>query len=800
MKIKLFLQKELKVFARYIQTNWNNLLFSLIIGFFLFWILSVFQQLLQGWVDKITSYRPPLIYALIFECLLIIACAKKAIFIWERYRNSYFLKMPTFSWLDALLISFSFPIYFLIKNFSLVDSFYFTVVAIFFGVFIIVTYIIALINTIRASFNGGSVIEEDIKLFPDEPIDDEAEDLIGRKQFVNSLKEHIYNLSFKESFVMALYGRWGEGKTSILNFLRRDIKKDGRMLVYEFDPWFFGNENALTTNFYLGLEDLLQERYFLTKKIKNFFKFYPEVLIKGFVGISFKFGKSEIDDRPSELKKEIESFISSLDKRILVIIYDVDRLQKNEILAVFRLIKLTSHIKNIVFLLSFDPSRVISIIKDKNIEDDPQSYIEKIVQLPIHLPMTDKRKIDKFLLFSHPDINYRSEIDKFFDQLSISGDRRKEFNDAFVKIYQSELKQIFSTYRAAKRYLNSILFRLPFVEREVNLYDFFIAEIFQTFFPKIYSDIKESPEYYVSTWSLEMRVHSLSLLPYDENEKYQAIKQHLENLISSEQYHEKYKKVIISLLEDIFPEIKNAFGRSRANYDGLAEDYQRKKRIAHPDCFLKYFMLGVREGITSDADFEDMLKMWKESPSPENEIKSSFFDKYQKESKLIDLLQRLKLYAGLIDETLILPIIRTIYQNCSKFRREGDFWNTEYDQADGVIFRLLEDNKAIQNNQIQNILKEIVEKTKCLDFVSVVVLTCKKERGGGLYRVYENVKLDELKDILVKRLKEHFVEKEKNIFEEYSHEREFAFILYQWATHWGDSTKPREEMVTDYLI
>lgn len=481
----------------------------------------------------------------------------------------------------------------------------------------------------------------------------------------------------------------------------------------------------------------------------------------------------------------------------MVVIDDVDRLQKNEILAVFRLIKLTSHIKNIVFLLCFDPLKVISAIKDDKEMNDPQDYIDKIVQLPIHLPMIDQTKIDQFLLFSSPDIGYTSEIDKFFNQLGLTDERRKEFNDNFVKIYLSELSQIFSTFRSAKRYLNGILFRLPFIEREVYLYDFFIMEVFYAFFPKVYADIKKSSWYYVSPWSLELWAYSR--LPHSDNEKYRIIKEHVELLIADE----KEKSVIISLLKDIFPEVKNAFlpsGQGHTNYSNWAEDYRIKKRIAHPECFFKYLMLGTREEVIPDAEFEDMLKRWKESISPKEEIKSSLFDKYQKQHKLVDLLQRLKLHSSVIDAKLVLPIIRVIYENCSKLQREGDLWLTEFDQAEGLIFRLLNDNKAIENNQIQEVLKEIVEKAKCHNFVSLVVFSCNKERGSSLHRVLENVKPEELRDILTKRLRDYFINGKRNIFDEYRQERDFAFVLYQWATRWGDQSKPRQDEVTDYLV
>lgn len=789
------IKREVGAFLNYLKTSWVNLLLSLATAMFVFWMLSFFHQTIEGWIEKIERFLPALFFVLIFEWLVFIGIWRKAVSIWLRYRNSYFLKQPSFSIIDVLLLSIVSLLYWLIFETRFWESAYFISLLISLGVFGFLTYAMALASFLKTQIlkdHNASGVNGQTSLFSDEPINNDVEDLIGRKKFASSLKEHIYKLSFRESFVMALYGRWGEGKTSILNLIKKEMKAEKQLLIYEFDPWFFAEENALTANFYRGLEDLLQEHYFIPSGTKNSLKFYPEVLIKGFVSVSFRLHKDN-EDRPLELKGRIEKFIDSLDRRVLVVIDDLDRLQGNEILAIFRLIKLTSHMKNMVFLLSFDPVRVISIIKRNGTIDDPENYIEKIVQLPIHLPLTDQRKIDQFLLFSYPDIGYVSEIDKFFDQLGITGIRRKEFDEVFVKIYQSDLKQIFSTYRAAKRYLNSIFFRLPFIEREVHLYDFFILEVFQTFFPSIYADMKLHPWYYVSPWSLEIQAYSP--LPYDKGEKYKAIKGHIEKLLS-----EKEREITISLLEDIFPEIKNAFGRGNIDYGGWAEDYRKKKRIAHPDCFLKYFMLGVREGVISDAEFEDELQKWIASSTPEEEIRASFFDKYQKDFKLIDFLQRLKLYAGLLDGKLIFPLIRVIYKSCSRFRQDGDLWNTEYDQADGLIFRLLEDNPNIQDNEMQEILKEIIEKTERYDFASMIVLTCNPDRSSSLQRIYKNVKPEELREILKKRLRAYFVENKKDIFVEYREEREFAFILYQWATHWGDRSKPRNDEVTGYLV
>jgi hypothetical protein len=761
------------------------------------WALQFLEAAFLASVRLLTHYQPPFSWLILFILLLAIAAWHQTLHFWQKYRNVYYLKHPPLNWVDALLALLLPTIVWSLLNFpELYSSRYAICIGSIFISYIVITYIAGnwpQAKRIWISSKSESNPKDVVKLFSDDPIDGEGEDLIGRSKFATTLKEHIYTLSFKQSFVIGLYGYWGEGKTSVLNLLRHEISKENKILTYEFSPWFFSNSDAITENFYKGLEDFLSQYYFIPRRIKKSLKFYPEVLIKGFASVSFGLS-GETEDRPKKLKEELERFLGGLDKRVLVVIDDIDRLQKEDIQAVFRLVKLTSHIKNLVFLLSFDPSIVASRLGD--LEGGAQSYIEKIVQLPIHLPMTDQAMIGKFLFFSYPANNdHRSEIDKILDKIGLDSGRRKEFDDQFTKIYQSELQEIFSTLRSAKRYLNSIKFRLPFVEREVFLFDFFVVEILQTFFPHVYADIKLHPQFYVSQWSLMSQAYPR--LPYDKDARYKAIREHVEGVIGI-----KSKNFIVSLLENIFPELKNAFlagGRGRVDYDNSSGEYRIKKRVAHPDCFPKYFMLGVREGVIPDAEFEDTLRFWVDSEEPEKEIGKSFFLKYQKEERLIELIELLKLHAGHLDGKLVVPLIRAIYKNSKKFSREGSLWYTEYDQVSGLLFRLVEDNPGIPPENVHSIFEEIVSNTQAADFTSLVVFSARESRQS-LPKITQNIRVGELRDILADRLTRHYIQRGLNIFDRYPNEREFGFILYQWALRWGDKEKNHKEEVTDYLM
>jgi hypothetical protein len=87
--------------------------------------------------------------------------------------------------------------------------------------------------------------------------------------------------------------------------------------------------------------------------------------------------------------------------------------------------------------------------------------------------------------------------------------------------------------------------------------------------------MKMSPWYYVAPWSIE--ISNLWPLPHDDEKRYPAIRQHIKQLIPDQ----KNKGLIVSILENIFPDVKNAFlseGQSPIDYGGMEKDYRIKKK------------------------------------------------------------------------------------------------------------------------------------------------------------------------------------------------------------------------------
>jgi predicted KAP-like P-loop ATPase len=88
---------------------------------------------------------------------------------------------------------------------------------------------------------------------------------------------------------------------------------------------------------------------------------------------------------------------------------DIDRLDKEEIQAIFRLVKLTADFPNTVYILSCDIERVAEALAERyGSKDAGKSFLEKIIQLSLPLPSLTPSKLIKLgsrlELFLYQDI------------------------------------------------------------------------------------------------------------------------------------------------------------------------------------------------------------------------------------------------------------------------------------------------------------------------------------------------------------------------------------------------------------
>jgi predicted KAP-like P-loop ATPase len=128
-------------------------------------------------------------------------------------------------------------------------------------------------------------------------------------------------------------------------------------------------------------------------------------------------------DRPSlrpeakdvvELKEKVSESIAEQQRRILIVIDDIDRLNPEEIRLLFRVVKAVADFPNVTYLLAFDQEAVSKALTGETQIISGQSYLEKIIQVPFELPLPDEVAL-RNLLFEKLDAILQDTPEDLFD-------------------------------------------------------------------------------------------------------------------------------------------------------------------------------------------------------------------------------------------------------------------------------------------------------------------------------------------------------------------------------------------------
>jgi predicted KAP-like P-loop ATPase len=97
----------------------------------------------------------------------------------------------------------------------------------------------------------------------DRPIISKRQDVLGRAKFAEQLASDLQTWDGNDSLVVALYGAWGSGKTSVKNMVleanRR--KRVTQLPVIEFNPWQLSGTGNIPSAFFRELGIALREEW-----------------------------------------------------------------------------------------------------------------------------------------------------------------------------------------------------------------------------------------------------------------------------------------------------------------------------------------------------------------------------------------------------------------------------------------------------------------------------------------------------------------------------------------------------------
>lgn len=306
-------------------------------------------------------------------------------------------------------------------------------------IFIITTFTsvmihIMIINTLK-NVNLTISLEEneinsDVKNeMSDIPIENKEQLFKTRREELNYLSYYLKNhvKKIQEPYAISINAKWGEGKTSFVNVLQKEIEND--YLIINMQPMVTDTKEGLLKYFLGGLGRYFNN-YGMTiecfPSIENYFRTVIKLIDKeNNLEISEDSNIEDYDFRAryNDLQEKISKLVDRSGKNILIVIDDFDRIDANAKYEILTFIKEIVHFNKLKVLILMD---YIKTLEDKE-DIITCTFLEKFINKRFDLSILQPNDIWKY--YSNLSFEIKNGINKD-DKLS------QELNEMLKDIYK----------------------------------------------------------------------------------------------------------------------------------------------------------------------------------------------------------------------------------------------------------------------------------------------------------------------------------------------------------------------------
>lgn len=431
---------------------------------------------------------------------------------------------------------------------------------------------------------GGRQIERSIaSMYSDDPVDEES-DVLDRKRLASQLARAIRDVSNQtESAVVSIVGPWGSGKTSLLNQIKAQLTTAGWHIGVH-NPWSYSDYVGAVAGFFSTLRDAVPDdvldrdwRQGVSEWVS---RVAPLGALGGVVGVDASgpigaVGAMMAGDRsPEKLREQMAEGLKKLERPVLVVLDDLDRLAPDELLFTFKLIRLLGRLPHVYYLIAYDEKTLTELLESTDLVGSgsgrAQQYLEKIVQVRLEIPPLLPDQQASLVEVAIDEICRRHN-------LTLSADESQRLQRA----WQACLSVYLDQPRSVKRLFTQVDATWPDVAGEVDFADFVVMTFLRTFERRILDLVvthrNELLRHESPSWGSQHES------PQDRWQRWIAL------IESAEARHPSR---VADLLAELFLYLRGA--RDNTSYDGsYQDDIKRRLGAGTSEHFDRYVQIGV---------------------------------------------------------------------------------------------------------------------------------------------------------------------------------------------------------------
>jgi predicted KAP-like P-loop ATPase len=593
--------------------------------------------------------------------------------------------------------------------------------------------------------------------------------------------------------VIGLDGPWGCGKTSIKNLVLEELGRTetNKIQIIDFNPWQWAGQDQLGQAFFSQIGANLKKSFETSKwkKLSKKWMLYAaylgigaqvsgvaQQLVPFLLGVSLLLAMSPsvIDNEfirstsyllsfvavaiatvlswsqkvaeklasvfeakatyeaksLKEIKSEISEELRNIDRSLLVVVDDLDRLTGDEVSLVFQLVKANADFPNVVYLLLFERGLIEKHL-DSISGGSGRDFLEKIIQVSFDVPMVDQRKIWKALNEGFNKILANPPATEHFD------------STRYTTIFIGQLRDYFENLRDVNRFLASISFDVgSFMNGgvfEVNPIDLIGIEVLRVFEPEVYHRLPGAKSLLTSSAA------RTSLLGIKDEDAKSILHSLLESVPESR------RQRVESLIRELFPPSDRYFEGGTEYASSQWQQWDQDLRVCTEYCFDRYFQLALLEDQISERELKNVLAIVGDRDSLLKQLRD-----YGRNDRLLALIERLSIYGGKVPKDATVPLITALFDISDELSGEEEsmFNVTASQYINSIVFSQLglERDPKRRAELLKTALEKTIGVTAPISYLSIESAKAGKKDVEEENTVEDASLLHQLQNLVVQKI------------------------------------------------